>query len=280
MRVRLSVVLPFFLGIFLGTMMTSFLMLAVQSIDEATPLIQSREGETPTVSEAAPPDAESLEEMLSKAQKVALEEEAPISPSQVLSYNVLASKDAFRDRSFAIHQTWGGEKAVQGKIEYYVHPRAGKEEMDFAALRKMPVTSLESEEGIMTESQGSFSVWKNICAKKLDNFLWFAKLQDDVYLQRIGLESMLSALNSSDALFVGKAIFPSGRNREDLGLREGESYCHEACYVLSRKAVKLLCPKLESCQENARSTNEDVEIARCMRTHLKVNCTAAAEVLH
>jgi hypothetical protein len=274
MRVRLAVVLPFILGIFFGTMITSFLMLAVQSIDEEPSLI-GQESEDEGFIE--PEEPESFDDMLDEEQK---NKKAPtLSPSQLASFNVLTSKVAFKDRSSAIHRTWGSEKAILKSMEYYIYPRAGKEEISFANSRKMKVTSLEMEgdvEGV--ENQGTFKLWKNICDKKQKGYLWFVKLHDNVYLRRTSLMAMLSSLNSSASMFVGKAVFPSGKRREDLGLREGESYCHESCYILSWKAVNLLCPKLQTCQENARSTNEDVEIARCIKRHLQVNCTAATEV--
>lgn len=278
MRIRLAVAFPFVVGIFLGTLITTFLLLAVQSIDEETPLQRARDvaGEEFAGAELGgdlPYDMSDEDQVQTDAPT--------LSPSRLASYNVLTSKATLKDRGFAIHRTWGGEKAIQGTMEYYVYPRAGKEEIDFAAARKMHATSLEQEEEskeMMADNQGIFELWKNICETKLEKYQWFVKLRDDVYLRRMSLTKLLSSLNSSEPLLVGRAIFPSGRVREDLGLREGDSHCHEACYILSWKAVKMLCPKLETCQENARSTNEDVEIARCMKTHLQVNCTAATEV--
>lgn len=271
-RIRLATVIPFVLGIFFGTMITSFLVLAVQSIDEELPLQKDAVDNKLAEPQREPPD-KFLEEVQIEAQA------ETFSPSQLASYNVLTSRTALKERSFAIHQTWGGEKAIRGSVNYYVHPGAGKEEMDFANSRKMPVISLKTNEmGSIMDNGGSFKLWKSICTQKLEHFLWFVKIRDDVYLRRTSLVKLLSSLNSSEALLVGHFILPRGKMREDLGLREGESYCHEACYALSQKALRLFCPKLDSCQENARSINEDVEVARCMRTHFGVNCTAAAEV--
>ena len=246
--------------------------MTVQSIDE----------ELPQHSEEVVSEVEQREEM-SPDDTENIEEAPTLIPSRLASYNVLTSTLAVKEQGFGIHRTWGGEKAVQESMEYYVYPRAGREEIDFATFRKMPITSLEFEQEeaarrANADNQGTFKLWKNICDKKQEDYLWFVKVQDSVYLKRTRLERLLSSLNSSEPLFLGKSVFPSGRERDDLGLRNGESYCHAACYALSQKALKMLCPKLESCQENAGSTNEDVEIARCLRTHFKINCTAATEV--
>ena len=49
-------------------------------------------------------------------------------------------------------------------------------------------------------------------------------------------------------------------------------------YAISWKTLELLCPVLPTCQEKARSENEDVEVARCIRIYAGINCTTAHEV--
>ena len=275
-RIRLAVAFPFVIGIFIGTSITSFLLLAVQSIDE-DPLQENTLEETfPDFSIGEGEEADGFSDK---------PKQAPVfSPSKLISYNVLTSRKALKDQGFAIHRTWGGEKAIQGSIDFYVYPRAGKEEMDFATARKIPVVSLEADEQRNSNGQarnsGLFKLWENICNEKQGQYLWFVKVHDDTYLRKRQLASLLSSFNSSEPLFIGKSVSPHGKTREDLGLREGETYCHEACYALSYKLVEKLCPLLPSCQENIRSDNEDVEIARCIRAQLGVNCTTAAEVCH
>ena len=259
------------LGIFIGTMITAFLMLAVRSIDEEAP-VQSTDKNS----------MKQKEEVRELPEEIR-EEKQTVSPAKLLSYNVLSSNGMVKTKCLSIHHTWGGEKAMKERIDFYIYPSADKEELEFSESRKMSVISLQTEdEGMMRrtreDDQGVFHVWKNICSQKLQHFLWFVKTRDNVYLRRRKLERILSSLNSSEPLFIGKAIFPNGKSREDLGLREGESFCHNSCYALSWKALEMLCPKLESCQENARSANEDVEVARCLQIHAGVNCTTANEV--
>ena len=40
----------------------------------------------------------------------------------------------------------------------------------------------------------------------------------------------------------------------------------------------MLCPVLSTCQEKVMSENEDVEVARCIRNYVGINCTTAYEV--
>lgn len=268
-RIRLSVALPFVLGIFLGTLITSFLMLALRSIDEEMPvegIIKDKLSEVQTVEEFQ-------------------EQYAPVrtqivTNSHLVSYNVLTEEGMLREHAYGSYQTWANEEAVRDKVDYFVFPYAGdKEDVDFALSKKMPVISLEDETApVRTGTSGVFKLWERVCHQKREQYLWFAKIRDNVYLRRRELEDLLSSMNSSEPLLVGKAVHPSGKEREDLGLRKGENYCHEASYVLSWMALELLCPRLKSCQENARSFNEDIEIARCLRLHAGINCTTSTEV--
>ena len=104
------------------------------------------------------------------------------------------------------------------------------------------------------------------------------KLTDDVYVRTSALENLLSSLNSSEPLLIGRPVYPTGAARDKLGLREGEGYCMESGYIVSWGAMERLCAGLPWCQENAKSENEDVEIARCIRIYSRANCTAANEV--
>ena len=76
-----------------------------------------------------------------------------------------------------------------------------------------------------------------------------------IYVHPFRLESVLNDLNSSEAHFIGHPVVPAGVEGEELGLREGESYCMELGYSLSLGAMQRLCPMLEFCQNNARSEN-------------------------
>lgn len=277
-RVRLAVVLPFILGIFIGTMITVFLSTTIQSIDDDddSDILVNIQGKVMSMEH-------------SDIQDLHKDHKRKVSPSRIVSYNVLVSKGELLRRASAIHKTWasGGLSSsnAKGKVMFYVEP---KDQNKLYPVQLKKQTRKMSVVNISTIGQDQnwnpvidgpvFKIWRDICQQKLERNLWFASVRDDTYLRKEKLEKLLLSLNSSEAIFLGKPIRPSGTIREDLGLREGENYCHKSCYVLSWKAMELVCPMLMSCQERARSTDGDVELARCVRIHAGVSCTGASEV--
>jgi len=218
-KVRPATAFPFTLGVFSGTLITTFLCLALRSMDDEGATVMIRE-----------PGAKA--EILKVPVAATHLQDSKPNPRKLVSYNVISAKEALKTRAFAVHRTWGDN--VKENIDYYVFPSAGNEEINFAYTRRIPVISLDSESkrfGFDTDLnnfQGVFKTWKNICAKKSKDYQWFVKLQDKTYLRTHKFEKLISSLNSSEAVFVGHSVVPFGSERDELGLWEGESYCLEA----------------------------------------------------
>lgn len=274
-RIRLATAFPFGLGVFIGTMLTAFLVLAVRSIDDLDSASERAPHEYQGFSDLELPPALTYTKKSTNLMKI---------PKDTVSYNVLSSKEYLQSRVLSIHRTWGSNTDVIGDIEYYLYPPGGDVEINFTVKRRLPVVSLGAKSTYEIHSnnridyQGVFRIWMDICERKLDQYKWFVKLQDNVYIKTKEFEKLLSSLNSSEPLLIGQSVFPTGDDRDHLGLKEGENYCLESGYAASWGAMEQVCPMLGSCQENAKSENEDVEVARCIRTYANVNCTAATEV--
>ena len=221
-KIRPATAFPFTLGVFSGTLITAFLCLALRSMDDEDATVMVREPGAKAEILKVPAAATNLQERKPRA----------VEPRNLVSYNVVSSKEALKTRAYAIHRTWGDK--VKGNTDYYVLPSAGEEEINFAYKRKISVVSLGSEHtGLEFDTnvnnfQGIFRTWKNICMKKSKDYQWFVLLKDSVYLRTHNFEKLLSSLNSSEAIFVGHSVVPLGSERDELGLRKGESYCLEA----------------------------------------------------
>ena len=221
-KVRPATAFPFTLGVFTGTLITAFLCLALRSMDDEDATVMVREPGAKTEILKVPAAATNLQERKPRA----------VEPRNLVSYNVVSSKEVLKTRAYAIHRTWGDK--VKGSADFYVLPSAGEEEINFAYKRSISVVSLGSEHtGLEFDTnvnnfQGIFRTWKNICMKKSKDYQWFVMLKDNVYLRTHNFEKLLSSLNSSEAIFVGHSVVPLGSERDELGLRKGESYCLEA----------------------------------------------------
>ena len=279
-KVRPAIAFPFVLGVFSGSLISVFLFLAVRSIDD--------------LDRESLPGMEAREEGVKRNLDVLARENGPGSrgtasesernvvflPRQTVSFNVLVSMET---RGWAIEKTWGGGMKLKDRIDFYLLPSAQVKKEMFSELKKkaqiIPLGTNDDSELISDDSyQGVFDLWTDICKRKSRNYHWFARLKDNVYLQADKLESLLSSLNSSKPILIGRSVTPVGYRRDELGLRSGESYCFEGGYAVSWKTLELVCPYLPDCQLEAKSENEDVEMARCIRKHTGINCTTNTEV--
>ncbi len=257
-----------------------FLFLSVRSIEELEaepPGVEAREGKTNINSKLSARDHERESQALgarTNGKKVVFHRR------KAVSYNVLTQ--SMESMGIAIHKTWAGRTKLKSHINFYLSPPVELEEDVLSSLRKkMQITPLGTkinDKIYGSNYQGIFELWKDVCERKLNEYHWFVRLKDTVYLQADKLENLLTSLNSSKPILIGRSVTPVGYKRAELGLRVGESYCFEGGYAVSWKALELVCPHLSVCKEGAKSENEDVEMARCIREHAGINCTASTEV--
>ena len=272
MRVRLATVLPFTAGVFLGTLMTLFLVLTLRSIDEET--TGYREDERTGVV-AMPSSPRGLPPKKTRGEAVQSTEYDTVQPKDLVLYSVVVERSEFQTRGLAAHKTWAN--GLGRHVNFYLHPPGGDSDISFAYKNRIPLVALGSNPR-RTSSSGVIHSLLDVCKKQLGRYQWYVRIDDRTYVRPTELEKILSSLNSSQPHFIGHQVLPHGREREELGLREGEGYCSEMGYVVSAGALQLVCPHLQQCWENAHSENEDVELARCLRVAAGVNCTSSLEV--
>ena len=270
-RVRLATVLPFMAGMFLGTLMTLFLVLSLRSIDEDTVYKEDeRTGVVvmPSSPRGLPPK---------KTKNVEYTDDAGGHRELVL-YSVVVGRSELRTRGLAAQQTWAS--GLGRRVSFYLHPPGGDQDVSFAYKKRIPLVTLGSNPRRQPgrTSSGVICSILDVCERQLGRYQWYAKIDDKTYVRPSELEAVLSTLNSSEPHLIGHQVLPDGRDREELGLREGEGYCMEMGYVMSAGALRLVCPLLEQCWEKAQSENEDVELARCVRLATGINCTSSQEV--
>ena len=113
-----------------------------------------------------------------------------------------------------------------------------------------------------------------------NNFEWFLRAEDAMYLKPEKLLELLNCVNSSKDVYLGRP----GSFRANGGNGDGDLYTHEkycqggAGVVLSRSALMKLVPRLDSCLQDALTEQEDVELGRCLYKNVGLQCTWSYEV--
>ncbi|CAG5110184.1 Oidioi.mRNA.OKI2018_I69.chr2.g4611.t1.cds [Oikopleura dioica] len=114
-----------------------------------------------------------------------------------------------------------------------------------------------------------------------DDYDWFIRVDDDLHLQFDLLIQFLNKINPDEPHYIGGTGF--GRNADDY-IPHGTAFCMGGSGVIfSHKLIRNLRPYLTTCIKNLMTEHEDVEVGRCIWTHLNMDCTKSYEtnaILH
>ncbi|CAG5110607.1 Oidioi.mRNA.OKI2018_I69.chr2.g4991.t1.cds [Oikopleura dioica] len=108
-----------------------------------------------------------------------------------------------------------------------------------------------------------------------DKYDWFIRVDDDLHMQFDHLIKFLSKLDPDEPHYIGGTGF--GRDADDY-IPHGTAFCMGGSGVLfSHALITKLRPYLTTCIKNLMTEHEDVEVGRCIWTHLNIDCTKSYE---
>jgi len=190
-------------------------------------------------------------------------------------FGVLTAKKYLNSRAAAVHQTWGQEV---DQIEFFVGDAGGDDVR--TPDPDLPVVYLkDTDDGEYPPQKKMFHMLQHICENHVDNYEWFARADDDLYVRYHQLRLLLTSIDSDRKVYMGQPGKGIPEMRESLGL-DGHNFCMGGPGVLiNRLALKDLCPHLDQCQSDVVSNEEDVELGRCVTQHLHIECTNTWETL-
>lgn len=120
-----------------------------------------------------------------------------------------------------------------------------------------------------------FHAWQYIALHHIAQFNWFAKMDQDTYLNARNVPALVAALGpySSTVQYIGKPFFGRQAEAKALGLN-GRSYCSGMAYIVSRPTLQAVGPHLMRCLQGAVSNHSDTEFGRCIHAHAGIDCRA------
>ncbi|KAI8507303.1 Chondroitin sulfate synthase 1 [Branchiostoma belcheri] len=183
---------------------------------------------------------------------------------------VIAARKYLDSRAVAAYETWG--KQVPGKVEF------------FSAYDPKPqipggipvVSNIPGIDDTYPPQKKSFLMLKYMHDFYIDDYDWFIRADDDVYIRVDKLQKFLRSVNSSEVLYIGQPGFGKDDEFGRLGLRDDENYCMGGPgMIMSREVLRRVVPHISRCLKNLYSSHEDVEIGRCITKFAGVDCTWA-----
>jgi len=188
---------------------------------------------------------------------------------KTLFVGVVTAEKLLSTRGKAIYETWG---KLAPSISFF----SGEGE----SKGTLPVVSLPGVDDTYPPQKKVYRMLKYMHDNYINEYNWFLRADDDVYIRVPQLVQFLNTLDSSKMVYMGQPGMGKPEDLERIKLRADEHYCMGGTGVIySNTLLKRLAPHLEDCLANVVvSYNEDLEVGRCISRRLNVQCTWSYEV--
>ncbi|KAG1709139.1 Chondroitin sulfate synthase 1 [Nymphon striatum] len=197
-----------------------------------------------------------------------LRESKPIyndNEENLMFVGVMTAAKFLDSRAAAVYDTWG--KTVPGRIAFFTGQNS-------KTNSNIPIVPLEGVDDVYPPQKKSFLMLKYMHDHFLDDYEWFMRSDDDLYVRTDLLANFLRSIRNDKVQFIGQAGLGSNESMEELGLESKDNFCMGGPgMVFSKLTLKKVVPHIKECLQNLYTTHEDVEIGRCIRRFSNVTCT-------
>lgn len=112
----------------------------------------------------------------------------------LLFVGVMTAAKYLDSRARAAYNTWG--RQVPGKVMFY--------SSEFSYSEHVPLVPLKEVDDHYPPQKKSFRMLKHIHDNFIDQYEWFLRADDDVYIRTDRLEQLLRSVDSRKPWFIGK----------------------------------------------------------------------------
>ncbi|CAH1272797.1 CHSY1 [Branchiostoma lanceolatum] len=151
---------------------------------------------------------------------------------------VMTAKKHLDNRVVAAQETW--VRDLPGKVEFF-----SSAESAGAAPEGVPVVALKGVTDAYPPMKKSFLMLKYMYDHYVDEFDWFVRADDDVYIKGDRLGRFLRSLDASESLAIGQPGFGRPEDRVAIGFEPRQNYCMGGTGVLfSRETFRRVGPHI------------------------------------
>ena len=219
--------------------------------------------------------AGSLQSLLEYASNLAGSSSINAKLNDFVIINIITAEMFLENRATNVHKTWA--QHIPGKVLFMA--KHDTDNSTFNNSLNMPIIRLRGVDDTYPPQKKSFLSMRYSYDTYINDYEWFIRADDDVYIKGNKLNEFLRDLNSSKPMYIGVP----GRGKEHelgiLGLKAEDNYCMGGPgMIFSRETIRRVGPNIHQCLKDLYSDHEDVEIGRCIRRFARVNCTWNYEV--
>ena len=189
-------------------------------------------------------------------------------------------------RAKTVFETWG--KKVEN-LTFFVGADCDTTHPDLAGMKFVKLPGVP--DAIYPPRKKTFAMFQYMARHYVDQFHWFMRADDDVYIDNAQLMHILYKLDPAEKLYIGHPAVGRKEDKDRLQLRANENYCMGGTSsMLSRALLKAVHPYLGTClasvfEHDVRVNDstmywidDDVELGRCIGRTLNIQCTPILDV--
>ena len=186
-------------------------------------------------------------------------------------------------RALAIYNTWASDVRMYSKLYFFVGEDCN---ITHPHLKELAIIRVDgTRDNVYPPQRKVFAVLEYIYYHFGDDFKWFIRADDDVYIRMDRLESLLDRMEWSELIYMGHLGRGKAEDKERLKLLKHEDYCMGGpSIVFSTTALRALVPHLRRCLMAIEAYNfkigydkgwynEDVELGRCISRTTGIGCS-------
>lgn len=159
-----------------------------------------------------------------------------------LLVGVLTQQEYLATRAKALYETWGKEV---DKLILFV----GEDCNVSADLQHLPIVKLQGvPDQVYPPLKKAFAVMKYMYSNHINEFNWFIRADDDMYVCTKKLTDLLGKMNPYEQVYLGRAGAGRKEDLKRLELLPHERYCMGGPgVILSNGAMRGVGPHLDNC---------------------------------
>lgn len=183
---------------------------------------------------------------------------------------VMTTIDFLATRGIELWNSWG--HTFGGSIEFFVGGRnltSENHRMLLEMRQKLPLHILSNVDDLVYPPQKkSFYMVNHMIKKKMTDYKWFLRSDDDLFVDHDRLVDFLRRINETVAHLIGS---PGEGN--DADFLDNQFFCMGGPgMIFSRGLLSKLAGSLTRCLPFLKTNHEDVELSRCVQSVANVNC--------
>ena len=202
-------------------------------------------------------------------------ENAANTSSKLIFAGIMTTRNNLGTRALAASSTWVQD--MHGDVRFFCGMTCN--DSNATSSVKLTILPLTLKEDTYPPQRKSFMMLRYMYENHLNEYEWFLRADDDLFVNSDKLAAFLSSLNSSKLYFIGSPGFGKKHEKGKLGLSKNKAYCMGGPgIVLSRSTLAVMGPHINYCMNHLYTAHEDTELARCIYKFVNISCIRVKQV--